>query len=94
MCIFIMIEWKWTYGDESQEKSYPPVETTQQQPTQQQPAQQQPAQSNKREEACHKIMERTMIPQYTGNPFIGTSNYADNLYLQDTLIRRLSSPQR
>jgi len=49
--------------------------------------------SNKREELDSKIADRDMIQQIGFNPFLGQTNYADDIAIRDQFLKPINTTQ-
>jgi hypothetical protein len=49
--------------------------------------------SNKREELGDKLANREMIQQIGFNPFLGQSNYVDNISIRDKFLKPINTTQ-
>ena len=49
--------------------------------------------SNKREELDHKISDRELVQQIGFNPFLGETNYIDDISIRDKFLKPLNTTQ-
>jgi hypothetical protein len=49
--------------------------------------------SNKREELGDKLANREMVQQIGFNPFLGQSNYVDDIYVRDQFLKPVNTTQ-
>ena len=49
--------------------------------------------SNRREELGDKLSTREMVQQIGGNPFLGQSNYVDDIFIRDQYLKPINTTQ-